>query len=133
MGLYDQINNSKKYKYDKLDIRTFNKIISTKSCKETISHTLILSRMSYIQLCISLPNSRTNKDIINRINKLFKWLYYYQRIQQLYDLKAHHIEIGYSKMTTIELNCKISKLYSLRTNIENKIEELYYGTKNNLL
>jgi len=132
MGLYDQINNSKLIEYNKL---TKDKL---QQCLNEINHykvrnvTMTMSRMSYIHLCINLPNSRTNKDIINSINKLFKWLYCFQKIQDLHDLKDHHIKVGYSKMTTIELNCKIRELYVLRTITENKIEELYYGKKNNI-
>ena len=127
-GIFDQINNSKSIEYKVLDKKTisdiFDKVIEDYKNKprEVVFY---MGGLSYIMYYIIGETSIT----AIQINKLFKWYNLYNRLLTLSDLKAHHISVGYSKISNEDYTKHRQELINNKDVIENKIYELWEQKK----
>ena len=127
-GILAKINNSKSINYNVLDKKTisdiFDKVIEDYKNKprEVVFY---MGKLSYIMCCII---GETSIKAI-QINKLFKWYNLYNRLLTLSDLKAHHISVGYSKISSEDYAKHRRLLISKKDIFENKIYELWEQRK----
>ena len=127
-GILAQINNSKSIEYKPLDkqelFNIFDKVRNTIN-NEPLIHNIYVNRLSYIM--ISIIGKTSIKGI--QINKLFKWYNLYTRLLTLSNLKAHHISVGYSKISYEDYTKHRQEIINNKKVIENRIYELWEQKK----
>lgn len=128
-GILHQMQQSNSFYYKKLTIKDVEEAMlrTAKSYKEKVRKWVVFtSELGMINMNIQIYNHPKKKRII----KLFTLLSRYRAIQKLYNLKRHHITVGYSKITTQQLNMKIKTCTTIEDNIITEIKLLYYGNSN---
>jgi hypothetical protein len=132
MGILEYINQSKPIYYTNI----LTKKMFENACKKAFEKSnqdrkwvIYTSELGGIELdCqIGLTLNEKHKQA-NQIIKLFNKLRLIRKIIQLYTLKKHHIEVGYSLLTKEEYNLRINKWFDLENDIIQQIKNTYYGT-----
>lgn len=84
---------------------------------------------STINLQNNVMSSIESKNKSKKILQLFKYLSYYNFVLKLYEIKYHHINVGYCNMTYEELHIKKQNIINRKNNIEKQIKTLYYDNR----
>jgi hypothetical protein len=130
MGILNYINQSKPIYYT----NSLTKEMFENACKKAFEKSnqsnkfvIYTSELGGIELdCkIWLSLNKKHKQA-NQIIKLFNKLHLIRKIIQLYKLKKHHIEVGYSLLTKEEYNLRINKWINLEDDIITQIKNKYY-------
>ena len=126
MGILEQINQSKPIYYSNhLTKEMFEKACNKafEKSKENNKWVIYTSELGGIELDCQL--NKKHKQA-NQIIKMFNKLRVIRKIIQLYELKKHHIEVGYSLMSKELYNLKINKWFDLENDVINQIKNKYY-------
>jgi hypothetical protein len=124
MGLLEQINNSKYIIYKSITKELLSEILDELNNYIVKKAPLLyVGELAFINMsCIG-----NDSEVSKKISKLFKQLPYYNYVIELYNIKYHHINVGYSIMTIDECNIKRRYFIQRKDDIETNIRNLYYG------
>jgi len=130
MGILDYVTQSNPILYKKLTPEIFESACKKafEKCKQNREFVIYTSELGGIELdCQIWLTLNSKHKQANKIIKLFNKLRLIRKIIQLYKLKKHHIEVGYSLMSKEEYNLRITKWVDLEYSIINQIKNEYYG------